>query len=63
MIEFFKELYAFLVTGAGVTLLVGVMLYWYMIYTDNKQTDDFDKKYRESRDVKRKQIQELIASD
>ena len=54
MIEFFKELYAFPVTGAGVTLLVGVMLYWYMIYTDNKQTDDFDKKYRESRDVNNK---------
>ena len=54
MIEFFKELYAFLVTGAGVTLLVGVMLYWYMTYTDNKQTDDFDKKYRESRDVNNK---------
>jgi uncharacterized membrane protein SpoIIM required for sporulation len=54
MIEFFKELYAFLVTGAGVTLLVGALLYWYMIYTDNKQTDDFDKKYRESRDVNNK---------
>ena len=63
MIETLNNLYAFLVTGAGVTLLVGVLFYWYMIYTDNKQTDDFDKKYRESRDVKRKQIQELIASD
>ena len=54
MIETLNKLYAFFVTGAGVTLLVGVLLYWYMIYTDNKQTDDFDKKYRESRDVKRK---------
>jgi hypothetical protein len=50
MIDFISHLYAFLITGAGVTLLVGVMLYWYMIYTDNKQTDDFDKKYRESRE-------------
>ena len=49
MIEFFRDAYAFLITGAGVTLLVGVLLYWYMIYIDNKQYDDFDKKYRESR--------------
>ena len=49
MVEFFQELYAFLVTGAGVTLLIGVLIYWYMIYIDNKQTEDFDKKYRESR--------------
>ena len=54
MIEFFEDLYAFLVTGAGVTLLVGVLLYWYMVYIDNKQTDDFDKKYRESRDMNNK---------
>ena len=54
MIEFFEDLYAFLVTGAGVTLLVGVLIYWYMIYIDNKQTNDFDKKYRESRDVNNK---------
>ena len=54
MIEFFKDLYAFLITGAGVTLLVGVLLYWYMIYIDNKQYDDFDKKYRESREENNK---------
>jgi hypothetical protein len=54
MIEFFEDLYAFLVTGAGVTLLVGVLLYWYMVYIDNKQNNDFDKKYRESRDVNNK---------
>lgn len=54
MIETLNNLYAFLVTGAGVTLLVGVLFYWYMIYTDNKQTEDFDKKYRESRDVNNK---------
>lgn len=49
MIEFFQDAYAFLVTGAGVTLLVGVLIYWCMIYIDNKQNEDFDKKYRESR--------------
>lgn len=54
MIDFFEDLYAFLVTGAGVTLLVGVLLYWYMVYIDNKQNNDFDKKYRESRDVNNK---------
>lgn len=52
MVEFFQDAYAFLVTGAGVTLLVGVLIYWYMIYIDNKQTKDFDKKYRESRNDK-----------
>jgi nitrogen fixation-related uncharacterized protein len=54
VIEFFKDVYAFLVTGAGVTLLVGALLYWYAVHIDSKQYDDFDKKYRESRDVKRK---------
>jgi uncharacterized membrane protein SpoIIM required for sporulation len=54
MIETLNNLYAFLITGAGVTLLVGVLLYWYMIYTDNKQTEDFDKKYRESREENKK---------
>ena len=54
MIDFFEDLYAFLVTGAGVTLLVGVLLYWYMVYIDNKQNNDFDKKYRESRNVNNK---------
>ena len=49
MIEFFQDAYAFLVTGAGVTILVGVLIYWYMIYIDNKQNEDFDKKHRESR--------------
>ena len=53
MVEVFQDAYAFLVTGAGVTLLVGVLIYWYMIYIDNKQTEDFDKKYRESRNDKR----------
>ena len=52
MIEFFRDAYAFLVTGAGVTLLVGALLYWYAIHIDSKQQEDFDKKYRESRDVK-----------
>ena len=48
MIEFFRDAYAFLVTGAGVTLLVGALLYWYAVHIDSKQYDDFDKKYRES---------------
>jgi nitrogen fixation-related uncharacterized protein len=49
MIETLNNLYAFLVTGAGVTLLVGALLYWYAVHIDSKQYDDFDKKYRESR--------------
>ena len=54
MIEFFQDAYAFLVTGAGVTLLVGVLLYWYAVHIDSKQYDDFDKKYRESREENKK---------
>ena len=54
MIEFFRDAYAFLVTGAGVTLLVGALLYWYAIHIDGKQTEDFDKKYRESREENNK---------
>ena len=50
MIETLNNLYAFLITGAGVTLLVGVLFYWYAVHMDSKQTDDFDKKYRESRE-------------
>jgi hypothetical protein len=49
MIETLNNLYAFLVPGAGVTLLVGALLYWYAVHIDSKQQDDFDKKYRESR--------------
>jgi len=54
VIEFFRDAYAFLVTGAGVTLLVGAFLYWYAIHIDSKQTEDFDKKYRESREENNK---------
>ena len=54
VIEFFQDAYTFLLTGAGVTLLVGVLLYWYAVHIDSKQYDDFDKKYRESREENKK---------
>ena len=54
MIITFKELYAILASGIVVSMIVAALFYWYMIYIDNKQTDDFDKKYRESRDVNNK---------
>ena len=54
VIEFFQDAYTFLLTGAGVTLLVGALLYWYAVHIDSKQYDDFDKKYRESREENKK---------
>ena len=54
MIITFKELYAVLASGIVISMIIAALFYWYMIYIDNKQTDDFDKKYRESRDVNNK---------
>ena len=54
MIEFFKDLYAVLASGIVISMIVAALFYWYMIYVDNKQTDDFDKKYRESREENNK---------
>lgn len=54
MIEFFKELYAILASGIVISMIIAVLFYWYAIHIDSKQQEDFDKKYRESRDVNNK---------
>lgn len=54
MIEFFRNLYAFLVTGIVISMIVAALFYWYAVHIDSKQYDDFDKKYRESRGYKHK---------
>ena len=54
MIEFFKGLYAVLASGIVISMIIAALFYWYAIHMDSKQTDDFDKKYRESREENNK---------
>jgi len=54
VIDFFRDVYAILASGIVISMIVAALLYWYAVHIDSKQYDDFDKKYRESRDVKRK---------
>lgn len=54
MIEFFKDLYAVIASGIVISMIIAALFYWYAIHMDSKQTDDFDKKYRESREENNK---------
>ncbi len=54
MIEFFKDLYAVLASGIVISMIIAALFDWYAIHMDSKQTDDFDKKYRESREENNK---------
>ena len=54
MIEFINHLYAFLASGIVISMIVAALFYWYAVYIDSKQQDDFDKKYRESREENKK---------
>ena len=54
MIEFFRDVYAILASGIVISMIVAALFYWYAIHIDGKQTDDFDKKYRESREENNK---------
>ena len=49
MIELMVEIYRWLLSGVCIAAIVVALFYWYAIYIDNKQYEDFDKKYRESR--------------
>ena len=49
LIDLIDSLYAIIMSGVCLSLLVAVLFYWYATSVDLKQTDDFDKKYRESR--------------
>ena len=49
MIEIMEEIYKWIISGVGIAAVVAALLYWYAVYIDSKQYDDFDKKYRESR--------------
>ena len=54
MIEFFRDVYAILASGIVVSMIVAALFYWYAVHIDGKKQEDFDKKYRESRDVNNK---------
>ena len=49
MIELMAEIYRWLLSGVCIAAIVAALFYWYAIHIDNKQYEDFDKKYRESR--------------
>lgn len=49
MIELMEEIYRWILSGACIAAVVAALFYWYAVYIDTKQYDDFDKKYRESR--------------
>lgn len=49
MLETITELYDYFITFASLSMLLGVLFYWIVLLIDKKQTKDFDKKYRETR--------------
>ena len=52
MIDILENLYAFIMSGVCLSLLVAVLFCWYAISKDINDKDDFDKKYRGSRKTK-----------
>ena len=52
MIELMASMYEWLMSGVCVSAIIAALFYWYAISRDMNDKDDFDKKYRESRDVK-----------
>jgi uncharacterized membrane protein YukC len=49
MIEVMAEIYRWILSGVCIAAVIAALFYWYAVYIDSKQQDDFDKKYRESR--------------
>jgi hypothetical protein len=52
MIELMASMYEWIMSGVCVSAIIAALFYWYAISRDMNDKDDFDKKYRESRDVK-----------
>ena len=52
MMELIADVYAWLMSGVCIAAIIAALFYWYAVHIDSKQQEDFDKKYRESRDVK-----------
>ena len=51
MIELMASMYEWLMSGVCVSAIIAALFYWYAISRDMNDKDDFDKKYRASRDV------------
>jgi nitrogen fixation-related uncharacterized protein len=51
MIELMTSMYEWIMSGICIAGIIAALFYWYAIHIDSKQQDDFDKKYRASRDV------------
>lgn len=55
--EIITDVYRWFMSGICIAGVIAALFYWYAVSVDLKQTNDFDKKYRESRldkDVYRK---------
>ena len=52
MIEFFADLYSFVLSGVAIGFLVAALFIWYCVYKDMKDKQKFDEQYRKSRTVK-----------
>jgi hypothetical protein len=49
MIEILADIYSVFMSMIVITMAIGAIVWFIAIIIDNKQNDDFDKKYRESR--------------
>ena len=52
MINILENLYGIIMSGVCISAIIAALFCWYAISVDLKEKDDFDKKYRESRNVK-----------
>ena len=50
MIEILADIYNVFMSMIVFTMIIGAIVWFIAIIIDRKQEDDFDKKYRESRD-------------
>ena len=50
--DLIDNIYFLVMSGLCVSAVIAALFCWYAISVDLKEKDDFDKKYRESRDVK-----------
>jgi hypothetical protein len=49
MISILSDIYDVFISIVAFTMTIGAIVWFIAIMIDNKQNDDFDKKYRESR--------------
>jgi hypothetical protein len=49
MVDILADIYGVFMSMIVITMAIGAIVWFIAIIIDNKQNDDFDKKYRESR--------------